>query len=322
MSTSARELDPNDPRLTQVLYSPSDPPKYNNPIALAVHAAGFHRRALRIEDCGKYKSRKCVEGHITRHHRFCETRSCNGHNCAELLAADLVNSFELAASHAIINAKNGYIPSRFTFVDFRFKCSHNRKAIYAQTSEVIEHMMRLRSLSKEELTDGSIQCKLNLLTYAAGLDDSGLLVIRIFFYGSDVDPEEFRERFGAVSADVHIVPMQSIHRFMPLLFAVIIPKSDSLRAAMEIAFIGIRRLRTIGHFDRPELEELSVEEGDGKPSTDNSALADADSSPDTPLEKQKLCPICHKRIIAESGWMPAHLPPPLPERITFYPSTS
>jgi hypothetical protein len=116
---------------------------------------------------------------------------------------------------------------------------------------------------------------------------------------------------------------------LPLLFAVTIPKSDDLRAAMELAFLGIRRLRTIGHFDRADVAELLVEEGDGKTFTNNSELED--SQPDIEMDENgkiippkhhRSCPICHKRIVEESGWMPAHLPPPLPERTRFYPCTS
>lgn len=312
---SVPALDPNDPRLTQHLI-PSEP-TFTDPVASALYSAGFSRRALRVEHCGEYKSQRCEDGHVTRRHRFCGTRTCVGDSCAKRLAETLTESFRLAADHRIRAAKRGTVPSRFTFVDFRYECEHTQEAIHSLASAILDHIARVERGNPY----------LSLLTYAAGLDDSGDLVFRILLFDANIDPEVLRHDFGAKSADVHVVPIHSVHRFLPLLFAVAIPQSESLRAAMEVAFIGIRRLRTIGHFDRPEMEELSVEEGDGKTSTNNSDLDDSQdgvesSPPDPPTSPQrhKSCPICHKRIVEESGWMPRHFPPPTPERTTFYPS--
>lgn len=327
MSTSATTIDSNDPRLTQKLI-PSEP-EFDNPIATALFNADYPARASRVEHCGEYKSQKCEDGHVTRRHRFCGTRTCTGENCAQRLANAMAERLRIDADHAILRMEQGGWARRFTFIDLRFSCDIERTAIQTQVTKVIDKFLELGFVTRMEV-ESRVPQHLALWAYAAGLDDSGLLVIRVLaFEDFQIGMEEFKGIFEAVSADVHVVPLRSIHRFLPLLFAVSIPKSDSLRAAMEITFIGIRRLRTVGMFDHAEMDELSVEEGDGKPSTNNSELADTQESIEVDENgkiirphKIKSCPICNKRIVSESGWMPKHLPPPLPERTTFYPCTS
>jgi hypothetical protein len=297
-----------------ILPSPSDPPKFSNPVARAVWDAGFPGRAKRIEHCGAYRSRRCEDNHVTREHRWCGTRGCDGERCAHALAATLVEKFRVDGDHLIQHAKEGQCASKFTFVDYRFSCEHNSESIQAQATKVID-FLRAKTIRERE------HRKLILWCYTAGFDDSALLVLRVLFLNLNVDPDELRDRLNAVSADVHTVPMKSIHRFFPLLFKVTIPSTDAGKASMEIAFIGLRRLRTIGQLEIPDVEELLVEEGDGKTSTNNSEVESAKSDDDPPPKPHKLCPICHKKIIEQSGWMPKHLPPPMPDKITYYPAS-
>lgn len=329
-SQSASTLDPNDSRLTERLI-PAEP-ELDNPIAAAVFAAGYPSRASRIEHCGEHKTQKCEDGHITRIHRFCGTRSCDGEGCAPKYAEELVKRYQIDGEHAIKNSRAGWYAPRFTFVDFRFACEASYQAISTQVTEVINRITSFEGLSRTDMKDQEAAIKKGrrkyphtLWTYAAGLDDAGLLVLRVLFLDANINPDILKNEFGAVSADVHIVPMKSILRFLPLLFAVAIPSSLTLRIQMELSFIGIRRIRSVGQIEQPDMEELFVEEGDGKSFTDNSALADTEESVDTSEgktrsthPKHKLCPICNKKIVAESNWTSKYTPPQPLSRIILH----
>lgn len=334
MSTNAfapaLELDPNDSRLTRdILPAPGDPPKFTNPVAAAVWEAGFPKRALRMEDCGKFKTQLCEDGHTTRCHRFCSTRTCAGYECAYTAALVLVDKLRVDADHAIWNSERGHYAPRFTFVDFRFACEHNREALHDCASRLIDLLLVREGLTRTDIKLGRYpKYPFVLWAYSAGFDDSGLLVLRVLFLDANVDPDDLRDNFGATTADVHVVPMKSIRKFFPLLFAVAIPSTDAAKADMEVAFMGIRRLRTVGYIEQPEMEELLVEEGDGKTSTNNYELENGEDSTQpacldgSPLPKKpRLCPVCHKRIVAESGWFSKFTPPPRPEETTYYPVT-
>jgi len=296
-----------------------EPPKFSNPVARAVWDAGFPGRAKHMEQCGKYRSRKCEDNHVTREHRWCGARSCDDEHCAHAAAAVLVDKFHVDADHIVKYSEPG---TKFTFVDYRFVCEHKDDAIRAQATKVIDFFIAKSKLTRRDIENIESGLPHNLALWCyTGFDDDGLLVLRVLFLGLSVDMDELRNQFTAISADVHIVPVKSIHRFFPLLFKVAIPSTDAGKASMEIAFIGIRRLRTIGQFERPEMEELLVEEGDGKTSTNNSEVESAKSNDDPPPKSHKLCPICHKKIVEQSGWMPKHLPPPMPDKITYYPAS-
>src|ERR1039458_3451400 len=92
MSTSARAISPDDPRLTEVPLEIDTPDPIKTPQALTILAAGLTAKARAVEDCYQFVYvYRCKNNHmwpvpITCHQRFCP-------NCAEALSLALIERY-------------------------------------------------------------------------------------------------------------------------------------------------------------------------------------------------------------------------------------
>lgn len=229
MSTTARSIEANDPRLTEQILETSPPP-IESPQALALLAAGLTAKARALEDCEAFiYMYRCPNNHtwpvaLTCHQRFCL-------QCGERIARLLVRKYD-AIDVGV---------EQFLYVEIS-QFGDLSDTFVEEFGKFVGHgFKRLERSSAADTPLGTIWNT---------IPSTGKLTARLILWGDSIQSfERYREAWPKAIVKVSVRPAHQFHETLHRIFEWKTPKSAkdaTFRANCEIAFHGRRAVHTMG----------------------------------------------------------------------------
>jgi len=308
MSTSARTIDPNDPRLTQQIldvYIPS-PPK--SMFAKSLAAAGEPGMAERADYCGRFAKKRCAAGHVDVTYQRCAGAFCI--DCSPRMLKETCDRWQPAVDDAM-----------------RLLLDHH--AIYQEISIPGE---RSRA-SADEFFDSLGGMMQNNWRHLVGYRKGRLVIRVLYIVPNHIDAPKLDWPEGTLISTERAHLFQLWWYFENRLMAAYLPKDATDRGEQQALFKGMHRFRSTGVRlkQNPDILPLSADtpaeedfftEGMEFPVKMFEGLVLSEATPAKSAAKRKsLCSTCGQPHVEVSQWFDKDAPNPRPSDCRWRPSS-
>jgi hypothetical protein len=270
MSTPARAISPNDPRLTQQLIEHDSPEPIQSAQALRLLSYSLTAKARALEDCETYcYVMRCPNGHtwpvsITCHQRFCP-------HCHERITMQLIKKYEAIDIGA----------EPFLLVEISWPGNLCRGAVQVFNSHIGKGFKAL-----ERSSTGPIGTVWNTVP------SLGRLTAYLLLWGDDVQSfERYRAAWPMMNVRVSSRPAHQFQASLHQIFDHAPSKDPLFRADCEYFFHGRRSVHTMGTLHMRERSPLESATSPGDP--DELFPSEQETGNNSGSDYPHKCPQCH-----------------------------